>query len=374
MSAAARHDGPGVSERDRRFLYACLDLARLGEGQTSPNPMVGALVVKQDRVLGQGYHRRAGDCHAEVEALEEAGAEARGARLYVNLEPCVHHGRTPPCVDAIIQAGVTEVVACMIDPDPRVNGQGFQRLSRAGIRVSRVKFVTTGRPFVTLKAGMTLDGKIAAASGESRWITSKAAREEVHRLRYGHDAVLVGVRTILADDPLLSARWGPGKPLVRAILDSHLRTPPTARALSCADGGKALIYTLPGSSPQARMSLECRSGVEVVEGVACDGRVDLHGVLTDLGKRRILSVLVEGGGQVLGGALAAGVADRLTLFIAPRLLGGAGIPAFSGPGAPALADAVSVLEWSWRGIGPDLLVEGSLQGTLPEEVGECSRG
>ncbi|MCI0409719.1 MAG: bifunctional diaminohydroxyphosphoribosylaminopyrimidine deaminase/5-amino-6-(5-phosphoribosylamino)uracil reductase RibD, partial [Acidobacteria bacterium] len=217
----------------------------MSEGETSPNPMVGAILVKEDRILGQGYHRRAGDPHAEVEALNSAGGEAFGSTLYVNLEPCVHHGRTPPCADALIDAGVARVIACMIDPDPRVNGRGFRRLLEAGIHVTHgllreralalndkfVKFVTTGIPFVTLKAAMTLDGKIAPARGSSQWITSEKAREEAHRLRYAHDAVLVGVGTLLADNPGLTARWASGKPLVRAILDSHLRTPPDSRAL-----------------------------------------------------------------------------------------------------------------------------------------------
>ncbi|HEV8376922.1 MAG TPA: bifunctional diaminohydroxyphosphoribosylaminopyrimidine deaminase/5-amino-6-(5-phosphoribosylamino)uracil reductase RibD [Candidatus Polarisedimenticolia bacterium] len=386
MSAQGTH-APPVAERHRRFLTACLDLARLGEGETSPNPMVGALVVKEDRILGQGYHRRAGDPHAEIEALGLAGEESRGATLYVSLEPCVHHGRTPPCTDRLIQAGIVEVIACMKDPDPRVNGRGFERLRSAGVRVSEgtlreeamrlnekfVRFVTTGRPYVTLKAAMTLDGKIAAASGESRWITSEAARQEGHRLRYIHDAILVGVQTILADDPLLTARWGAGKALLRVILDSRLRTPPEARILSRTDGGSALVYTLRGSPLQARKALEARPGVEVVEVDERDSRVDLERVLEDLGRRRIVSVLIEGGGQVLGRALSSGAADHLAVFIAPKILGSAGIPAFAGSAAAGLSDAIPVYEWRWREVGGDLLVEGSLRRPIVEEAASCSR-
>jgi diaminohydroxyphosphoribosylaminopyrimidine deaminase / 5-amino-6-(5-phosphoribosylamino)uracil reductase len=386
---SARSPGPDApgAKRDLRFLAACLDLARLGEGETSPNPMVGALVVKDDRILGQGYHRRAGDPHAEIEALGLAGEQARGATLYVSLEPCVHHGRTPPCTDRLIDAGIAEVIACMKDPDPRVNGRGFQRLAGAGIRVSEgmlreeamrlnekfVKFVRTGRPFVTLKAAMTLDGKIAAASGESRWITSQEAREEGQRLRYVHDAILVGVRTILSDDPLLTARWGAGKALTRVILDSHLRTPPEARALARDDGGRALVYTRRGSPSQARRALESRPGVEVVETEARDSRVDLERVLEDLGRRGVLSVLVEGGGQVLGNAVRARLADHLAIFIAPKILGDSGIAAFAGSAPAALSDAIPIFDWTWRGVGADLLVEGNLRNRAWEEASPCSR-
>jgi diaminohydroxyphosphoribosylaminopyrimidine deaminase/5-amino-6-(5-phosphoribosylamino)uracil reductase len=362
------------ARRDGRFLAACLDLARMGEGETSPNPMVGAILVKEDRILGQGFHRRAGDPHAEVEALRSAGPEAKGATLYVNLEPCVHHGRTPPCVEALIQAGISQVIACMIDPDPRVNGKGFERLKSCGIKVSCgllrepamalnekfIKFVTTGRPFVTLKAAMTLDGRIAATGGQSKWITAEEARKEAQRLRFAHDAALVGVGTILADDPLLTARWGRGKPLVRAILDSGLRTPPSARALANQDGGSTLVYTLPAASDSSRKALERRPGVAVVPIASPGSRVDLRGVLEDLGNRRILSVLVEGGGQVLGSALEAGLADALFLFVAPRIVGSGGVGVFSGLPGRELSKAIELREWKWREIGSDMLIEGRL--------------
>jgi diaminohydroxyphosphoribosylaminopyrimidine deaminase/5-amino-6-(5-phosphoribosylamino)uracil reductase len=375
-----------VSERQHRFLSACLDLARLSEGETSPNPMVGAILVKGDRILGQGYHRRAGDPHAEVEALSSAGVEARGATLYVNLEPCVHHGRTPPCADALIEAGVARVIACMIDPDPRVNGRGFQKLAAAGIEVCHgmlreralalnekfVKFVTTGRPFVTLKAAMTLDGKIAPARGSSKWITSDAAREEAQRLRYAHDAVLVGVGTVIADNPQLTARWASGKPLVRAILDSRLRTPSECRALGNEDGGCTLVYTLPDAPAAARRALLRRPGVEVVPIPSSGARVEFSGVLEDLGKRRIMSVLVEGGGQILGSALAAGEADRLALFIAPRILGNSSLGVFDGLPSRDLAEAVPVMEWSCREIGSDMLIEGRLASRTEEDAPKCS--
>jgi len=386
MTALRHSDTAETAERHRRFLSACLDLARMGEGETSPNPMVGAILVKEDRILGQGFHRRAGDPHAEMEALASAGKEARGATLYVNLEPCVHHGRTPPCVDALIEAGVGEVIACMIDPDPRVNGKGFRKLQEAGVPIQHgtllepalelnekfVKFVATGRPFVTLKAGMTLDGKIAPVRGSSRWITSERAREEAHRMRYAHDAVLVGVGTILADDPLLTARWGKGKPLVRAVLDSRLRTPPLARALQNPDGGRTLIYALDGASAQARKVLEKNRGVEVVPLRSETGQVDFGATLEDLGRRRILSVLVEGGSRVLGSALRSGLSDRIALFIAPKILGD-GVDVFGGWQAGSLEEAIELREFTSRELGSDILVEGRLSESAREWVTRCSR-
>jgi diaminohydroxyphosphoribosylaminopyrimidine deaminase/5-amino-6-(5-phosphoribosylamino)uracil reductase len=346
---------------------------------TSPNPMVGAVVVRDGKILGQGYHRRAGEPHAEIAALTQAGEAARGATLFVNLEPCVHHGRTPPCTDAILAAGVAEVVASMQDPDARVDGRGFRRLEAAGVRIRRgileaearrlnekfVKHATTGLPFVTLKAGMTLDGRIAAASGSPRWITSEEARAEGHRLRYENDAILVGVETVLSDDPVLTARWGPGKPLVRAVLDSRLRTPPDARILDEAHGGPVILYAHRGESPDGPGSRVLRERAEVVPVGGAPGRLDWREVLADLGRRQVIGLLVEGGGRVLGSALAAGVVDRLVLFVAPRILGDAGVPAFAGlpPGEPLAGFVLDEVEW--RRAGPDWRIEGR-----PRRAGE----
>jgi diaminohydroxyphosphoribosylaminopyrimidine deaminase/5-amino-6-(5-phosphoribosylamino)uracil reductase len=370
----------GGEEQDRKCLSACFDLALLGEGETSPNPMVGALLVKEGRILGQGYHRRAGDPHAEVEALASAGAGARGGTLYVNLEPCVHHGRTPPCADALIRAGVSEVVACMTDPDPRVNGGGFRKLREAGVRVRTgilerearrfnerfIKFVTRGVPFVILKAAMTLDGRIAAASGESRWITSPESRQEAQRLRYQSDAILVGINTAVADDPLLTARHQSGKALVRVVLDSRLRLPPSARLLANADGGKTIVYALAGAPAAARQRLERLPGVEVVEVDGAPGALSWSAILKELARRQVGSVLVEGGGRVLGSALAGRAGDRIALFIAPRILGEGGTPLADGLRVGKLEEALPIHEWSWRAVGPDLLIEGYLK--PPEEI------
>jgi len=366
---------------DTRFLRLALRLAARGEGETSPNPMVGAVLVRDGRVVGRGYHTRAGAPHAEAVALEQAGRSARGAVLYVNLEPCCHFGRTPPCVDAIVGAGVREVVACMRDPDPRVRGKGFQTLVAAGvrIRVGRLeraarrlnerflKRMTAGRPYVTLKAGMSLDGRIATRTGESRWITSARARSEARDLRGRHDAVMVGVNTVLRDDPRLSAAparrggrppgRGPGP--ARVVLDARLRTPPGARLLR-GGGGSPIIVTLRGASTTRRRRLE-RAGALVIEVPGRNGRVGVGATLRELGRRGITSVLIEGGSEVLGSALDERLGDRLVVFVAGRLIGGRrALPVFGGRGVAWLRRSPRLKDITVRTIGPDLRIEGRL--------------
>ncbi len=363
-----------------------LDLAARGEGQTAPNPMVGAVLVCGGRVVGKGYHTRAGAPHAEAVALAQAGARARGAALYVNLEPCCHFGRTPPCVDALVGAGVREVVASMRDPDPRVRGKGFAELRAAGVRVrvgplalearrlnrSFLRRVVAGRPFVTLKAGMSLDGRIATRTGESRWITSPPARAAARQLRREHEAVLVGVNTVLRDDPRLTAgaarragngsrprgAEGSGGP-ARVVLDARLRTPPGARLL--AEGaGQAIIVTLAGAPAGRRRRLEA-AGALVLEVPGRDGRISLPRALRELGRRGISSVLVEGGSEVLGSVLDGRIGDRLVLFVAGRVLGGRrALPVFGGRGAARLRDAPRLREVSVHSVGRDLRIDGRL--------------
>ncbi|OLE67902.1 MAG: riboflavin biosynthesis protein RibD [Acidobacteria bacterium 13_1_20CM_2_68_7] len=371
-----------MSREGARFLRLALRLAARGEGETSPNPMVGAVLVRDGRVVGSGYHTRAGAPHAEAVALEQAGSRAHGSVLYVNLEPCCHFGRTPPCVDAIVAAGVREVVACMRDPDPRVRGKGFRALGTAGVRV-RVGFlerearrlnerflrrVAAGRPFVTLKAGMSLDGRIATRSGESKWITSQRARAAGRELRCAHDAVMVGVNTVLRDDPRLTAaparREGAGtmlRPLpARVVLDGRLRTPPGARLLRAA-GGQPIIVTLPGAPARRRRRLE-RAGALVLEVAGRDGRISVGGALRELGRRGISSVLIEGGSELLGSALDERLGDRLVVFVAGRLIGGRrSLPVFGGRGALQLRQAPRLRDVTVRTVGPDLRVEGRLE-------------
>jgi diaminohydroxyphosphoribosylaminopyrimidine deaminase/5-amino-6-(5-phosphoribosylamino)uracil reductase len=364
-----------VIAADRRFLRLALALAARGAGQTDPNPMVGAVLVRDGRVVGRGYHTRAGAPHAEAVALAQAGERSRGAVLYVNLEPCCHFGRTPPCVDAIVAAGVRRVVACMRDPDPRVRGRGFRALRAAGVRVRVgalareagilnqpfVRRIGAGRPLVTLKAGMSLDGRIATRTGESRWVTSPQARAAARELRRRHDAVLVGVNTVLRDDPRLTvraSRGASGGP-VRVVLDARLRTPPRSRLLR--DGGPQVIIVTLRSAPAGRRRRLQVAGALVLDVPGRNGQVSVPRAVRELGRRGISSVLVEGGSEVLGAMLDARLADRLVLFVAGRVLGGrAALPVFGGRGAGRLRDAARLEKMTVRPVGRDYRIEGSL--------------
>lgn len=344
---------------DEGYMREALSLARLGAGTVSPNPMVGAVVVADGRVVGRGYHPKPGEPHAEIFALRDAGPSARGATLYTTLEPCAHTGRTGPCTEAIVGAGVSRVVAAMVDPDPQVRGAGLARLREAGVETAvgageaaarrlneaYIKHRTTGLPFVTAKWAMTLDGRIATRTGDSRWISSAASRAHAHRVRTVSDAVLVGVGTVLRDDPALTARTGeaarPAGGPRRVVLDSRLRTPPVARVLA-RDGISVIVATTRAASPEARRAVEAR-GAEVL---VCDGpdeRVHLPALLRELSARGVLSLLVEGGAAVHGAFREAGFVDKVLVYVAPVLVGG-GPSAGAGSGVAAMADA-------WR-LGP----------------------
>lgn len=334
-------------------MKRALALAARGTGETNPNPLVGCVVVKGGRVVGEGFHRRAGGPHAEVIALERAGPRARGATLYVNLEPCSHHGRTPPCAPRIVEAGVARVVAAMRDPNPAVNGRGFSLLRRAGIAVARgllregalllnerfVVAVRERRPFVLLKAAVTLDGRIATPRGESKWITSPAQRREARGLRRLHDAVLVGIGTVLRDDPLLLPSPGVHRPFHRIVLDSRLRLPVTSRLVRSASRAPVWVFCHP---PRGRKRKRLESqGVTVLADSRSRGRLRLQWVVEVLRRRGIRSVMVEGGSEVLGSFLSERLFDQLVLFRAPLLLGGRrSLPAFGGPDPETLGDAV----------------------------------
>ena len=367
---------------DMRYMRRALALARRAEGRTSPNPLVGAVIVRGGRIIGEGFHRRAGAPHAEVVALQRAGASAHGGTLYVTLEPCHHLGRTPPCTDAVLAARIARVVVAARDPNPITDGRGIARLRRAGIRVvtglleaeaERLnepfrKAMTSQMPLVLAKSGQSLDGKIATAGGESRWITSPAARRLVHHWRSRVDAVLVGVQTVLRDDPLLTVRGvarRPGRP-IKVIVDSRLRTPPTARCLSAASPAPSIVATtcLPrrgaGMAMRSRAQHRAltRSGAEVVAFPARRGRVPLRRLCRYLVRRGIQSVLIEGGGELLAGALEERVVDRILFFIAPVLLGGRSAPSsVGGAGVSRLTRAVRLAELTCRRVGPDLCIE-----------------
>ncbi|MDH4187232.1 MAG: bifunctional diaminohydroxyphosphoribosylaminopyrimidine deaminase/5-amino-6-(5-phosphoribosylamino)uracil reductase RibD, partial [Nitrospira sp.] len=324
------------------FMTLALRLAAKGRGKTSPNPMVGSLVVKNGRIVGRGGHLGPGKPHAEILALKQAGTRAKGATLYVTLEPCCHlEKRTPPCVPTIIQSGVREVIVAMTDPNPMVKGRGVAALRRAGIAVTTgiageeaaqlnrdyLHWVTTGRPYVILKAGMTLDGKVATANGESQWITGPLARREVHRLRSQVDAVLVGVGTVLKDDPSLTARLS-DRPLklaskqpLRVVLDSQLRTSTNAQVCARQSVAKTVIATTSRVMQSRRSGLE-RAGVEIIAFPGKNGTVPFSAVMRMLGKRGILSVLIEGGSTVSAAALRAKLVNHIVFYLAPALMGG----------------------------------------------------
>lgn len=362
---------------DRRYMQIALDLAARARGRTSPNPMVGAVVVKGDRIIGQGYHARAGEPHAEVLALRAAGDAARGATLYVNLEPCCHYGRTGPCTELVVSAGIKRVVVAMKDPNPVVAGRGIEYLRRAGLAVTTgvlaaeaaglnevfVKYITTGMPFVVAKVAMSLDGKIAARSGRSRWITGPEARSYGHQLRDWYDAIMVGVGTVLADDPSLTTRLpaASGRDPVRIILDSTARTPLGARALGLHSTARAIIATTMRASPE-KLAVLRQAGAQTL--VAGDGpRVDLIGLMKELSRQGITSVLIEGGAEVHGSALAAGIVDKVAWFIAPCIIGGRTAPGpVGGAGADEPDQAVFLERVTVKRFGVDLCVEGYIAG------------
>jgi diaminohydroxyphosphoribosylaminopyrimidine deaminase/5-amino-6-(5-phosphoribosylamino)uracil reductase len=363
--------------RDARFMRQALALAERGRGLTFPNPMVGAVVVNDaDTVVGEGFHEGAGGPHAEIVALAAAGTQSHGATLYVTLEPCCHHGRTPPCAPAVSAAGIRRVVAAFIDPNPRVGGRGLSFLRAAGIEVTEGvlgdeaqrqnrAFVTAmrlARPHVTLKAAMTLDGRIADIHGESKWITGSPARARAHRLRSESDAILVGIETVLRDDPALTVRlerpW-PREPY-RVVLDTHARTPRDARLITAGTPTRTLVITGPAADAPRAAALTS-AGVTVIPVALRDGRVDVRAALAALAARELRAVLVEGGGDVHGALLDAGVVDRVAVFIAPRLLGGRGATSvIAGEGNP-LKSAARLTALEVTQLGDDLLIEADVE-------------
>ncbi|GAB6876478.1 bifunctional diaminohydroxyphosphoribosylaminopyrimidine deaminase/5-amino-6-(5-phosphoribosylamino)uracil reductase RibD [Thermaerobacter litoralis] len=360
-------------------MRRALELAARARGRTHPNPMVGAVVVQDGQIVGEGYHRRAGEPHAEVEALQRAGPRAQGATLYVTLEPCCHHGRTPPCTQAILAAGVRRVVAAMEDPDPRVAGRGLRALAGAGLQVAwgleedRARRLNEaylvhrllGRPMVTLKYAMTLDGRIATARGDSRWITGPRARRWVHRLRDRVDAILVGVGTVLADDPALTVRLHPGgRDPLRIVLDSQARTPPAARVVQVARQSSAPTWVaVTPWAPRERVARLERAGVRVLRLPAGpDGRVSLPHLLDELARSGVLHLLVEGGATVHAAFFTARLADRVIAWVAPKLIGGERAPGpIGGAGFERMAEAPVLQRVRWRQVDGDLVVDGYLR-------------
>lgn len=360
-------------------MLQALDLARRAEGRTRPNPAVGAVVVAGGTVVGKGFHPEAGQPHAEIFALQQAGERAAGADLYVTLEPCSHQGRTGPCTEAIIAAGIARVFVGTEDPNPRVAGCGIRRLREAGIVVEVglcggecrhliapfAKHVTTGLPFVILKSAVTLDGQTATATGDSQWISNSCSRRQVHRLRNRVDAIMVGIGTVLRDDPQLTTRIVGGRDPLRVVVDSHLRTPTSAALLHLDSPAETLVAHLAGADLAARRRLAAEGAV-LLEVAERDGRVDLEDLLVKLGKRGVQSLLVEGGARLNTGFFEAGLIDRMIVFIAPKLLGGCGgFGIFAGQGVSRLADALRLGDIRMQSFGDDVMIEGEVKPCSP---------
>ncbi len=371
--------------RDEIFMAMALKLAARGGNATRPNPKVGAVVVRSGRVVGRGFHHRAGGPHAEVFALRQAGKRSRGATLYVSLEPCAHTGRTGPCVDLIRQAGIRRVVAAMADPNPKNKGRGLRLLKASGIGVKVgvlekearllnrifVTWMEKKRPFVTVKVAQSLDGKIATVSGESRWISGPQSREWVHRLRSEVDAILVGIGTILKDNPRLTVRnggkgrgaGGTGKPL-KIILDSRLRTPSDAR-IFCSKGPVVIAAGRSASASRERGLRQ--AGAEILRFNSVKGGVNLVSLLKELAGREVSHLLIEGGGEVIASALEAGAVDRIACIVAPKIIGGRRAPtSVGGRGIASLERAIPVRNLSVKRLGSDFLIV--------SDVGDKERG
>ena len=352
---------------DRQYMERALALAANGRGNTSPNPMVGCVIVRDDAIIGEGFHTRAGAPHAEINAIADAGGDIAGATLYLNLEPCCHQGKTPPCVDTLIAHKPARVVAAMADPNPLVAGQGFARLREAGIEVecgpleaearnlneAFIKFITTGRPFVIAKYAMTLDGKIATRTGQSRWVTGDAARWMVHQLRDEVDAILVGSRTVALDNPSLTSRLerDEGRDPIRIVLDAEERLDPNRRIFRVISKAPTWIATA------SDRDYPCAD--DVLRLPAGYGGVDLDALMLELGRRNVMSLLIEGGGTVHASALETGVVDKVWCFIAPKIIGGRdAITPVEGDGMDSMDEAIQLENIQIIPVGGDVLIEG----------------
>ena len=360
-----------MNDIDESYMREALRIAEYARGRTAPNPLVGAVIVRDGTIIANGWHRAAGEPHAEIHALRMAGELARGATLYVTLEPCAHHGRTGPCAEAVIAAGIARVVVALCDPNPLVAGRGIDLLAAAGIEVVTgvcetearrqnevfLKWVTQKRPFVTLKTAMTLDGKIASSTGASQWITGAEARLRVHEYRNEYDAILVGIGTVLADDPSLTTRLPDrtGKNPLRVVLDSEARTPLDAKIVT--DGAAPTLIAVSERADQRRVNLLRACGTEVV--MLGTERVDIAALLDDLGEREITSLFVEGGGTVNWSFLAGGYVDKVHAFIAPMLMGGASAKTpVGGTGFDSPQTALRLRNMTVEQVGADILVTG----------------
>ncbi len=363
------------------FMETALELAARGAGYTSPNPMVGAVVVKDGAIVGQGWHQKAGGPHAEVYAIDDAGERARDATLFVTLEPCNHFGRTPPCTQKILSAGIRHVVMAMADPNPDVKGGGADFLIRNGITVETgicedqarrlneifIKYIRTKRPFVTLKCAATLDGRIATRTFDSKWITGPAARNYVHELRHRMDAIMVGINTVTADNPRLTARLEVKTAIdpVRIILDTNLSIPEDANVLRIPSTADTIIVTGNSAASPKRKRIEM-SGAKVIIADLKDGRIDLPSLMHRLGQMGLTSLLIEGGATVSASALQSGIVDKVCFFYAPKILGGDdGVPMCRGAGPELMAQSIPVSDITVRQFDGDVMIEGYIKQDKP---------
>lgn len=361
---------------DERFMKRALELAKKGEGKVNPNPLVGAVIVKNNKIIGEGYHELYGGNHAEINAIKSSKEPLEGTTIYVTLEPCHHYGKTPPCVDSIIEHGFSKVLIGQIDPNPLVSGKSIEKLRKAGIEVeigileeeciklNEVfnKYILSNKPYVVLKAAMSLDGKIAAASGESMWITGEMARAHGHELRNKLSAIMVGINTVIKDNPSLTCRVPHGRNPIRIIVDSKLRIPLDSKVLDISNKSRCLVATTEKASKD-KIKLLKDKGIEVLMLPYKDERVDIRALIEELGRLKIDSILLEGGGNLNFSFLEAGLVDKVAFYIAPKIIGGdkAKTPV-EGLGIGALSEAFNIKNISTKFLGEDLLIEGYLRG------------
>lgn len=361
-------------EKHTSYMAMALELAKLGWGRTNPNPLVGAVIIKNDRIIGKGYHRQLGGLHAEIEALNNLTEDPKGSTIYINLEPCSHFGKTPPCADALVKAGVGKVIIGMIDPNPLVSGRGISILQKAGIEVIEgvmgkecqklneifIKYITRKKPFVMIKSAMTLDGKISTNTGDSKWISNEESRLFVHSLRDRYSAIMVGINTILQDDPSLTTRLAhkEGKDPIRIVVDSNARIPLNSKVINSSLKAP-MILAVANELPREKFRMLKDKNVKVIAAGSKNGKVDLSRLMEELYNMQIDSVLIEGGGTLNYSALEAGIVDKVLMFIAPKIVGGSQAKtAFEGKGVSSIDEAYKVRDCEVMKIGNDILVEG----------------
>ena len=358
---------------DKYFMKLALTLAKKGAGYTAPNPMVGAVVVKDKKVIGKGWHKAYGSHHAEVNAIDDAGKSAKGAELYVTLEPCNHHGKTPPCTEKIINAGITKVIIASKDPNPDVCGGGIKQLEKMGVSVvsgvcqkesdilneAFIKYVKTKQPFVSIKCASTLDGFIATGQGNSKWITGEESRKFVHKLRHETDAILTGIKTVKHDDPSLTTRCTNfnGKDPIRIILDTNLSIPLSSKLLNLKSNAYTIIATKKDSSLSKKKQLE-NMGVKIITLPEKKEGLDICALLDHLGKLKITSLLVEGGSHIISSFILSRAADKIYMFYAPKFIGGNGIPICSGNGHRLMKDSININDISVTRFNDDIMISG----------------